>query len=167
MRGSPFHRNHFENLLDGSKKVKNMRLSADLLASTPAKPTNDLKKHKRRTSNLFNGTKTKDSTAASNPKPKDTPIPIHHKHITSNTAKNSTNATRTNSPIKGSLANSQLLVPAPALIKNYKFYYQIGFGAFGRVWKVAERESGREYALKEISKNKYYSIDSECWISAM
>ena len=73
------------------------------------------------------------------------------------TAKNSINGTKTNSPTKHSLASSQLHLhlPAPVLIKNYKFYYQIGFGAFGRVWKVAERDSGREFALKEISKNKY------------
>lgn len=77
------------------------------------------------------------------------------------TAKNSTTATRTNSPGKGSLASSQLVLPAPALVKHYKFYYQIGFGAFGRVWKVAERESGVEYALKEISKHKYFGIDLE------
>lgn len=80
-----------------------------------------------------------------------------------NTAKNSINVTRTNSPNKHSLASSQLHLPAPVLIKNYKFYYQIGFGAFGRVWKVAERDSGREFALKEISKNKYKGIYVESW----
>jgi len=60
-----------------------------------------------------------------------------------------------------------MLPPAPILIKNYKFYYQIGFGAFGRVWKVAERGSGREFALKEISKSKYSGINLECWINVM
>lgn len=95
-------------------------------------------------SNLLNPHKTREPTPTSKPKG----MPCF-------TAKNSINATRANSPTKHSLATSQLLLPAPVLIKNYKFYYQIGFGAFGRVWKVAERDSGREFALKEISKSKY------------
>jgi hypothetical protein len=149
-----------------------VRLSVDAVGSSAPKPAQELKKHKRRSSNLFGATKP-NTPSASNPKQKEpTPPTSTHTHRhpypypACNTAKNSTNATRTNSPIKHSLANSHLL-PAPTLIKNYKFFYQIGFGAFGRVWKVAERESAREYALKEISKCKYLGIDSECWRSAM
>lgn len=47
-----------------------------------------------------------------------------------------------------SKTNSQLHLSITNNIKNYKFYYQIGFGAFGRVWKVADKETGKEYALK-------------------
>jgi hypothetical protein len=32
---------------------------------------------------------------------------------------------------------------------------------------VAERGSGREFALKEISKSKYSGINLECWINVM
>lgn len=37
---------------------------------------------------------------------------------------------------------------------RYKFIYQIGFGGFGKVWKVEEKKTGKEYAMKEISKQK-------------
>jgi serine/threonine protein kinase len=39
-------------------------------------------------------------------------------------------------------------------LNNYRFYYQIGLGAFGKVWKVADKTNGKEYALKAISKQK-------------
>jgi hypothetical protein len=69
------------------------------------------------------------------------------------TAKISLNATKTNSPFKGSLGCSTILEPlTPA--KSFKFYYQIGFGAFGRVWKVEERASDKGYALKELLKSR-------------
>lgn len=141
MRHSPFHRNHLENIPEHHRKPKKGRLSVDSFASPCPRPTQDLRKHKRRSSNLPGEGRGREGT--SKPKP-----PL------CSTAKNSVNATRANSPRKGLPAGSEVQLPAPALIKNYKFYYQIGFGAFGRVWKVAERESGREFALKEISKSK-------------
>lgn len=33
--------------------------------------------------------------------------------------------------------------------------YQIGFGGFGKVWKVQEKNSRDFYAMKEIQKRKY------------
>lgn len=67
-------------------------------------------------------------------------------------------STKNSSPIKHSLMNSQLKIIKTNPIKNYKFYYQIGFGAFGKVWKVADTFTKKEYALKEISKLKYLGI---------
>lgn len=31
---------------------------------------------------------------------------------------------------------------------NYKFMYQIGFGGFGKVWKVQEKASWNYFAMK-------------------
>jgi serine/threonine protein kinase len=39
-------------------------------------------------------------------------------------------------------------------LRQYKFYYQIGFGGFGRVWKVYSREDNKDYAMKELSKRR-------------
>ena len=36
--------------------------------------------------------------------------------------------------------------------------YQIGFGGFGKVWKVQERNSWDYYAMKEIQKRKYLLV---------
>jgi hypothetical protein len=49
---------------------------------------------------------------------------------------------KNNSPVKFSLRNSQVIlagVEEPNKLKDYKFYYQIGFGGFGRVWKVCQK----------------------------
>lgn len=62
--------------------------------------------------------------------------------------------TKNNSPIKFSLRNSQVLFEEKNKLKSYKFYYQIGFGGFGRVWKVCHKESLKDWAMKEISKRK-------------
>ena len=54
-------------------------------------------------------------------------------------AGNSILASRNNSPIKSikfTKRNSQLFSEDKNQLKSYKFYYQIGFGGFGRVWKV-------------------------------
>ena len=61
---------------------------------------------------------------------------------------------RTSSPIKFSMRNSQPKYVEKEKLKLFKFYYQIGFGGFGRVWKVYNREDNRDYAMKEISKRR-------------
>ena len=72
---------------------------------------------------------------------------------------NSRLISKNNSPLKFSVRNSQLFLQereaAKNHLKSYKFYYQIGFGGFGRVWKVASKESLKDWAMKEISKRKY------------
>lgn len=56
---------------------------------------------------------------------------------------------KTNSPLKFSVRNSQPKnVPPKDKLKYYKFYYQIGFGGFGRVWKVYNKEDTRDWAMK-------------------
>lgn len=55
-------------------------------------------------------------------------------------AGNSVFASKNNSPMKSikfSKRNSQLFSEEKGKLKSYKFYYQIGFGGFGRVWKVS------------------------------
>lgn len=55
---------------------------------------------------------------------------------------NSVLISKNNSPVKFSLRNSQIVlagVEEPNKLKAYKFYYQIGFGGFGRVWKVCQK----------------------------
>ncbi len=77
---------------------------------------------------------------------------------------NSTLISKNHSPVKFSLRNSQVVlvgVEEPNKLKGYKFYYQIGFGGFGRVWKVCAKDSLREWAMKEISKKKYFPSDAE------
>ena len=49
--------------------------------------------------------------------------------------------------------NMDLLMGLPSP-KRFKFIYQIGFGGFGRVWKVYDRSCEKDYAMKEISKKK-------------
>jgi serum/glucocorticoid-regulated kinase 2 len=39
---------------------------------------------------------------------------------------------------------------------DYQFLFQIGSGGFGRVWKVEEKKTGNIFAMKEMSKAKYY-----------
>lgn len=51
---------------------------------------------------------------------------------------------KNNSPlrsIKFSKRNSQIFSEEKNRLKSYKFYYQIGFGGFGRVWKVNNKET--------------------------
>jgi ABC-type uncharacterized transport system permease subunit len=57
-------------------------------------------------------------------------------------AGNSILVSKNNSPmrsIKFSKRNSQLLSEEKNKLQSYKFYYQIGFGGFGRVWKVSKK----------------------------
>lgn len=75
---------------------------------------------------------------------------------------NSMLMSKNQSPVKFSLRNSQVVLEERSKLKAYKFYYQIGFGGFGRVWKVSHRESLRDWAMKEISKKKYLSPHAEC-----
>jgi hypothetical protein len=74
---------------------------------------------------------------------------------------NSMLMSKNHSPVKFSLRNSQVVLEERSKLKAYKFYYQIGFGGFGRVWKVCHRESARDWAMKEISKKKYPSLHAE------
>ena len=77
---------------------------------------------------------------------------------------NSVTASKTNSPLKFSMRNSQPKYPQhqkEQKLKLYKFYYQIGFGGFGRVWKVYNKENNRDYAMKEISKRRYFRYNLE------
>lgn len=74
---------------------------------------------------------------------------------------NSMLITKNHSPIKFSLRNSQVFFEEKNKLKTYKFYYQIGFGGFGRVWKVCNKESLKDWAMKEISKKKYRSLNLE------
>ena len=64
---------------------------------------------------------------------------------------NSVAVTNTNSPVKFSMRNSQPKISKKEKeekLKLYKFYYQIGFGGFGRVWKVFNRADNKDYAMK-------------------
>ena len=59
--------------------------------------------------------------------------------------------TKSNSPLKFSMRNSQPKHSAKEKEEKlalYKFYYQIGFGGFGRVWKVFNRDETKDYAMK-------------------
>ena len=38
---------------------------------------------------------------------------------------------------------------------NYIFHYIIGWGGFGKVWKVESKKTRTLYAMKELSKAKY------------
>ncbi len=61
---------------------------------------------------------------------------------------NSILMSKTNSPLKFSVRNSQPKYVQRDKLKFYKFYYQIGFGGFGRVWKVYNKEDTRDWAMK-------------------
>ena len=62
---------------------------------------------------------------------------------------NSVLVTKNNSPNKFSLKQSQIMHEEEGnKLKNYKFYYQIGFGGFGRVWKITNKYDMKEYAMK-------------------
>jgi hypothetical protein len=61
---------------------------------------------------------------------------------------NSIVASKTNSPLKFSMRNSQPKQQPKDKLKIFKFYYQIGFGGFGRVWKVYSKEDNKDYAMK-------------------
>jgi hypothetical protein len=63
-------------------------------------------------------------------------------------------ATRSNSPVKFGLQNKQSSFVEKNKLRQFKFYYQIGFGGFGRVWKVYNKEDSKEWAMKELSKRK-------------
>lgn len=74
---------------------------------------------------------------------------------------NSMLISKNSSPLKFSLRNSQLFIEEKNKLKEYKFYYQIGFGGFGRVWKVCNKENMKDWAMKEISKRKYKNHNVE------
>lgn len=65
-----------------------------------------------------------------------------------NSMGNSILVSKTNSPLKFSMRTSQPKYVEKDRLKFYKFYYQIGFGGFGRVWKVYNKEDMRDYAMK-------------------
>ncbi|MCQ2816418.1 MAG: protein kinase [archaeon] len=44
---------------------------------------------------------------------------------------------------------------------RFEFLYIIGRGGFGRVWKVIDKKTGKEYALKEMKKVKVIDKKSE------
>lgn len=41
---------------------------------------------------------------------------------------------------------------------HFTFHYVIGKGGFGKVWKVETKKSHQLYAMKEMSKAKYYLL---------
>ena len=43
-------------------------------------------------------------------------------------------------------------------IKQFKMLYVIGKGGFGRVWKVRDPKTNELWAMKEMSKKKYFLI---------
>jgi len=131
MKAQLFYRNHFEKTNLPFRKDKNKRASLESTPSSVAKPSLDRHKHQIRNSNDSQQNSVKENKCKDKSK-----IP------TSATTKHSLNATKHNSPFKSSLTNSQLQIYTPNSPKNYKFYYQIGFGAFGRVWKVSDKTQG-------------------------
>ena len=40
--------------------------------------------------------------------------------------------------------------------KQFKMLYVIGKGGFGRVWKVRDPKTNELFAMKEMSKKKYF-----------
>lgn len=68
---------------------------------------------------------------------------------------NSILASRNNSPTKFVMHISHTSLLEKNKLRLFKFYYQIGFGGFGRVWKVYNREDNKDWAMKELSKRKY------------
>jgi hypothetical protein len=67
-----------------------------------------------------------------------------HKQNFHISAGNSLLASKSNSPLRSmkfSKRNSQIFSEEKNKLKSYKFYYQIGFGGFGRVWKVSNKET--------------------------
>lgn len=82
----------------------------------------------------------------------------NHKMNSTASVGSSVLVSKTSSPLKFSVRQSQAkTVVVKDKLKYYKFYYQIGFGGFGRVWKVYNKEDMRDWAMKEISKRKYAS----------
>ena len=53
--------------------------------------------------------------------------------------KNSINISKKSTPFRNSIAFSRLDKIDSNPNDNYKFFYQIGFGAFGNVWKVCDK----------------------------
>ena len=43
---------------------------------------------------------------------------------------------------------------------DYFFLHQIGSGGFGRVWKVEDKRTSENYAMKEMSKAKYIYLNA-------
>ena len=41
---------------------------------------------------------------------------------------------------------------------NFEFLYVIGKGGFGKVWKVCHKKTKKFYAMKEMSKAKFFYI---------
>ena len=57
-------------------------------------------------------------------------------------------------PLKQSIQATREPTPRISPLSGLKFYYQIGFGSLGRVWKVTDKSSGEAFALKEVPKSK-------------
>lgn len=134
-----FHRNRPEPEIE-IKKHKKFRHSTDAPNSSRPKLSQDPNRLIRKEPNPSTNKSRKENSFATKPTLQ-----------SSLTAKNSLNATKTNSPFKGSSACIPMLEPVIST-KSFKFYYQIGLGAFGKVWKVQERATDKEYAMKELLK---------------
>ena len=42
---------------------------------------------------------------------------------------------------------------------HFNFIYVVGRGGFGKVWKVEARKSKNVYAMKEMSKARYFTYN--------
>lgn len=64
-------------------------------------------------------------------------------------------------PYSNYLTTATSTISSGAKIKreDFKFMYQIGFGGFGKVWKVQEKTTWEYFAMKEIEKRKYILLD--------
>lgn len=108
-----------------NKKNNKHRHSADTPQYSPPKLSLEHKKMVRREVYLYGDWSKKENTFT--PKSK-----LH----STMTAKTSLNATKANSPFKISSKCNNLMGEVGTSAKDYKFFYQIGLGAFGKVWKV-------------------------------
>lgn len=145
-----FYRHPDNKTTHGIRVNRSNKLSMEDLTSLMTRVPSDLKK--RNSNDNYEHSKVHAS------------VENKHKANIHLSAGNSVLASKNNSPLKSikfSKRNSQLFGEEISKLKSYKFYYQIGFGGFGRVWKVSNKETAKDWAMKEISKQKYAYYNKE------
>jgi len=116
-----FYRNNSNKIGHILKPSRSNKLSMDDLTSLISRQPSENKK--RNSNDNWESTKMERSTFKKN------------KMNSTSSVSNSAFVTKSSSPLKFNVRGSELIEEKNRL-KSYKFYYQIGFGGFGRVWKV-------------------------------